>query len=471
MFYSQQNDKSRHLAEKRQTRIELKEHRENMEENGVTMLPPLATRSLSVESMNYGEPVNYSYGSRYEYEKEGSVCSSRSSNSGMTSLSTRTTGYLMKTRPNFNNSMRRMHSGIMKKGISTPDISVLGKMYCEANKTSKQHNRSSLRMQNRNSLARGSQSSLESVKEVCSKYQVFDIPLERNIQQRTRRPSKYNTVSFGVGGSERAYDSRISYSGENVPRKFSTVGFSRSASVRPRSHLRSMTNLSDSGRKETKAIVHTRSPSVKDLSTSIITRNRNSVRYGSDRKQTRLIPTTSFRDKEIINVTKVEPQQQIKQGNAKTCSIPRDTQYHDPASLITRSKSPELRSNTPNLGHSENQIVTISKPESIYETVNKERLKKPPILPKPKILPKPSSAIYATVNKSYFKAVSKAEGPNGVIGTTFDVMSMEADEDDAVSVSKESQYARLEAFKPTSMFSMPVPTITLPGVSRDDSNI
>lgn len=468
IFYSQQNDKSRHLAEKRQIRIELKEHREHMEENGVTMLPPLATRSLSVESINYGEPVNYSYGSRYEYEKEGSVCSSRSSNSGMTSLSTRTTGYLMKTRPNFNNSMRRMHNGIMKKGISTPDISVLGKMYCEAN-MSKQHNRSSLRMQNRNSLARDSQSSLESVREVCSKYQVFDIPLERNLQKRTCRPSKYNTVSFGVGGSERAYDSRINYSGEKVPRKFSTVGFSRSASVRPRSHLGSMTNLSDSGRKETKAIVHTRSPSVKDLSANVISRNRNSVRYSSDRKQTKLAPTSNFRDKDIINVINIE-QQQRQQGNAKTYSIPRDTQYHDPASLIMRSKSPELRRNIPNLAQSENPIVTISKPESIYETVNKERVKKPPILPKPKILPKPSTAIYATVNKSYFKAVSKAEGSNGVCAT-FDAMSMEDDEDDAVSVTKESQYARLEAFTPTSMFSIHAPTITIPGVSQDDSNI
>lgn len=50
-------------------------------------------------------------------------------------------------------------------------------------------------------------------------------------------------------------------------------------------------------------------------------------------------------------------------------------------------------------------------------------------------------------------------------------MSMEDDEDDAVSVTKESQYARLEAFTPTSMFSIHAPTITIPGVSQDDSNI
>ncbi|XP_045208522.2 uncharacterized protein LOC123560393 [Mercenaria mercenaria] len=463
----QQNDKSRQLAEKRQIRIELKEHRENMEENGVTMVMPLANRSLSLESINYGDAINYSYGNRYEYDKDGSVCSSQSSHSGMTSLSARTTGYLMKTRPSFHGSMRRMQNGILKKGISTPDISVLGKMYCEANMNSK-HQRGSLRRQSKNSLVRGSQSSLESVREVCSKYQVFDIPLEKKLQQQYRRPSKYNTVSFGVGSSQRTYDSRIYSPPENASRKYSTVGFAGSASERAyRNSIRSLPGSSRSScRKITRAIVHSRTPSVKDSPARTVNKNEivseesgsHGIKVQQNSKYTRNL--------------EMNPEKLHKTNS--TYDIPRDTQYHDPTSLIVRSKSPEpaqrlsVKSERP-----ESPVVTISKPESIYEIVDKLKVNKPVILPKPKLLPKPNTAnaIYATVNKSYFKAASRAERKDYVINTTTDVVSLEDDEDDAVSAERESQYARLEAFKPASVFAMPVPSMNVPGVSTGTTNI
>lgn len=461
-IFSQQNDKSRQLAEKRQIRIELKEHRENMEENGVTMVP-IANRSLSLESINYGDSINYSYGSRYENEKEGSVCSSRSSNSGMTSMSARTTGYLMKTRPSIHGSMTRMPSGKLKKGISTPDISVLGKMYCDANMNMNKYHRGSLRRQSKNSLARGSQSSLESVREVCDKYQVFDIPLEKKLMQPYRRPSKYNTVSFGVGSSQRIPDSRIYSLPETTLRKNSSVGFTASAHEQAyRYSMRSLPGSSrnssrTSSRRVTKAIVHSRSPSVKDIPACVPEASK---------------AASNISDNKTQHISK--PNQRLEQPlkTKPSYEIPRDTQYHDPTSLIVRPSEPKQRLNV-KVERSESPVSVISKAESIYEIVDKLKVNKPALLPKPKILPKPSNAIYATVNKSYFKAALKAEKKDDVMCSTFDVMSMEDDEDDAVVPERESQYARLEAFKSASTLSVSVSTISLhvPGVSTDDTKI
>jgi hypothetical protein len=160
--------------------------------------------------------------------------------------------------------------------------------------------------------------------------------------------------------------------------------------------------------------------------------------------------------------------------NETAYEIPRDTQYHDPTSLIVRSKSPQPKQ-TLNFKNerSESPVSVISKAESIYEIVDKLKVNKPKTLPKPKLLPKPNTAnaIYATVNKSYFKAASRAGKKDNVICSTFDVMSMEDDEDDAISAERESQYARPEAFKPTSTFTVNVPTISLPGVSTGDTKI
>lgn len=465
--FSQQDEKSRHLAEKRQIRIELKEHNTHMEENGVTMLPS-ANRSHSVDPINYGDPVSYSYGRRYECDTEGSICSSRSSNSGMTSLSVRTTGNLIRPRPS--SSRSHLYYGTLKKGLSTPDIRVLGKMYCEANMSSKSQ-RISLRRHSKTSLTRCSQSSLDSVREVCNKYQVFDIPLEYKLRQQAKRSSKY---------SDRAIDSTIYSIPDNSPRKNTTVEFNGNATEGTCRH-----SLRISGNKTmTKAIIHTRTPSLKDLSISTINGNslngkdNHSIREANIQRDTILAA-----DSEIIHNAAAQqsidstsyylqaPSDYIASRETNSqCEFKtsRNVQYHDPTS---RSKLPEGKQSLFAPVRPERPIITISKPVGIIVSGDNGEKHKPSLLlkTKPQILPKPSSSIYATVNKSYFKAVSKAVVKVDVNDTICDVNSLEDDEDDAVST--ERQYARLCTFKGASNDGMPIPVITISRLSSETTQI
>ncbi|KAL4228865.1 hypothetical protein ACF0H5_011905 [Mactra antiquata] len=434
----QQDDKSRHLAAKRQIRIELKEHREHMEENGVATLPlspaslPMATRSLSVESINYGDSINYNQGGKQDSEREGSIGSSRSSVSGMTSVSAMTTGHMYRSSPSWDGGISRSNLGILKKGLSTSDISKLGRMYCEANTMSRQP-KSSLTRHSRSSLARCSQSSLESVREVCNKYQIFNIPLERKLEQQSRRPSPSSTIGYNID--------RSTPNARNP--KYNTLGHSRGVSeidpIKKSSQLQSV-GRSSLNIKTTKALVH-RSPSIKS-------HNSQSVPSISEN-----VPTP-------VRVQVVPVRNELQTGNVailenkprdtpRDSYKPRDSHYHDPTSLIMHSNKPQVKNVTILPIRSVSPAARASKPEVIYGTINRDKKLKP------SILPKPTNTIYATVNKSYFKAASKVSNKSDLPLTSYDVKTLEDDEDDVIMETRDSQYAKLDTFRSASSMLYP----------------
>ena len=387
LCYRQHNETAKHLAEKRQIRIALREHIEDREENGVNELP-LATRSLSMDSV-----------AACEYEKEGSDFSSRSSNSEMTSSSAQTPGNFTRASQGHRSSVSYNPTGRLRKGYSTPDIHALGRMYCEANM---------LNRQSRNSVARGSQCSLNSIREVCSKYQIFDIPLEKRIKRESRRSVRFGSVGFIRQSNDRS--SRNST--QTLPRNKTVVN----AMV----HAPSRNNDGQVSRSSSIRSNRSSRLSVKDFDTSRMTIYEQPSIVVESPKQT----ANSVQRKESIKSYTSSyylPKVNSRAGNEVV------SHYHDPDSLRLQqpppvAKKPVLRLSRPESPSTQSEYSTrsdISNPDSIYSQVAK---------PKPKIMyPKPDMSrlakpvshqtnnIYATVNKSMIKAAARLnEGPTAV---------------------------------------------------------
>lgn len=441
---------------------------EDREDNGVTVLP-LATRSLSIESL---PPC--------DYEKDESDFSSRSSTSEMTSVSAQMPGSFVRTGQGQRNSVSFYPSGRLRKGYSTPDIHALGRMYCEANMLNKH---------SRNSVARSSQSSLNSIREVCSKYQIFDIPLEKRIKRQTQR-----SVKFGSVGYIRNNDIRSSSrSTMTLPRHKTVV--SAIVHTPMKSNVGQVTRSSSikstrSGRLTLKDFEPTKTtiyeqPSVGQCS--------NNSYYSTEY----ISPKESYPVKEgprFHTQINIQPISTISGSDVTS-------HYHDPDSLRSLRQPPPI-AKKPVLKKPESQAKYESpKTDIIYSKVVKS---KPKILyPKPKLASVHISRavgqhehnIYATVNKSMFKVVSKAQtGPKPQISLskphryqsseassdvsslvdckeeTFkgdnsdlelgkgmdnpaftelcDTHSLEDDEEDVAVTDRDSIYARMETFKP-----------------------
>ncbi|XP_052806500.1 uncharacterized protein LOC128235738 [Mya arenaria] len=474
----QQNDSTRHLAEKRQIRIALREHLEDREENGVSVIP-IADMSLSVESLNTLDPNDY----------PESICSSRSSTSGMTMTSSRTTSHLIRGRPSTGSrrSVSHIPSGRLKKGYSTPDIHALGKMYCAMN----MQNRGSQRHSN----SRSSQRSINSTYSVGGgnrRLNVFDIPIERRLRQQAKRTERF-AAGFSGSCADKAYRGSVR----------SVQGFPTNRNV-------------------TRAIVHSPSQSAsEEFQREPSSRSRRSLRFSLDHDPT----STTIYEQADIHVSNEKSTNGIINRNAEIQEFNVNTQeqfvgqwqkselqndrplselhYHDPDSLQIQSRPRAILTEPA-------RPLTPTKPhlETIYSKVARPRI----IHPKPKLI---SNNIYATVNKSMFRATTQLEssgiyeqtpqltaaakngqvhdktelcipdesgmtgidnhafeiyGSYDVISKLDEIINLEDDEEDVTPTETSERgdmYARMATFKPIK----PLSPITIVGLTDSSSNI
>lgn len=309
----------------------------------------------------------------------------------MTSVSAQTPGNFVRNTRCARSSVSFYPSGRLKKGYSTPDIHALGRMYCEANM---------LNRQNKHSATRDSQNSLNSIREVCNKYQIFDIPLEKRIKRQSRR-----SVKFGSVGFLRENENRSSKGDMNtLPRHKTTVS----------------------------AIVHypARNQEGQLSRSSSIKSNRSGRMSLKEFEPSKLtiyeqpVINTSATRKTSIRLPRNESQQISKEETPYCTSNYNQTtttrsghdvisHYHDPDSLRLRQPPPIPKKPICKISRPESPSVKsqISNPDNIYSQVMKQ---KPKIMyPKPDMskLAKPVNIhthnIYATVKKSMVKATSK----------------------------------------------------------------
>ena len=88
----------------------------------------------------------------------------------------------------------------LNKGTSTPDIRNLIEVDSETDIISPG------RKKHTGNNSSGSQTSLENIREICSRYKLYEIPLERRLSSQTyyKRPTKYNTIGFSGPCLEKA---------------------------------------------------------------------------------------------------------------------------------------------------------------------------------------------------------------------------------------------------------------------------
>jgi len=357
-------------------RIALREHRDEREEFGTYELP-LASRSLSVDSIRTLDPNDY----------EASMSSSRSSQSGMTHVSANTNGQFIRDKSNASSrsSVSHIPSGRLRKGYSTPDIHALGKMMCEVN------------MKNRQSQKqpgnRSSQRSIQSVYNVPtqSRYQVFDIPFEKRLQQQALRTERF-TAGFSGTCTDKAYR-----------------GSTRSVRTLP------------GNRSFTRALVHSPSPSVdSQLVRTPKNRSLRSLRFSIDHEPTHMTiyeqPNIGQRQPSKKQKATVTTDQSANNKDGRTCEQPIVNLTHDKEFRVSINKSkPEdsaLKPATPAnlvyqdpMSFKQQTILSQNKPpkpmpkpqlDAIYSKVAKPKIQHP----KPKLN---RNNIYATVNKSMIK--------------------------------------------------------------------
>ncbi|KAH3795564.1 hypothetical protein DPMN_149118 [Dreissena polymorpha] len=349
---------------------------QDREENGASPLP-LCNRSLSIESLRTIDPNDYDVRSIY---------SSMSSISSVTQAPVNVSNKMI-PRGSVRSVSYQPPGGRLKKGYSTPDIHALGRMFCEVNM---------LNRQQRNSVTRASQRSINSV---SSRQSAYETALERRLRQQARRTERFTSGFYGTC-ADRALR-----------------GSTRSTRTLP------------SNRAYTRAMVHSNSPSLEEqFARQASFKSMRSMRFSLEHdpmtihehpdvdSTTRPLtkPSTSRSSEQVASMnheferptsetheqTRKEPPQTSFSKNSYTSQ--HEPHYHDPNSLKLGRHSIRgsvvkvpPRPITP-------EVKIQSMQEKVYSKVTKPRI----LHPKPRLN---KDNIYASVNKSTFKAVIQAE--------------------------------------------------------------